>query len=281
MAEPSSPIILTPADFADTGQWRLLIYITHTGMRALLRHATDRERPLLQLLHEEWEPASAEVQMSKIENTVYAHPSLLDDYATEVVVETPRVAWMPDTFLADGTFGEESVYHTVFADAEGDVLTDRTGEATALYEFLPEFDSFMARTLPGARLRCHLGVLVERFLHDSAPGDTTLRIYMDMRDGEADLVALRSGRLVSASVQPWHTAEEAAYRIFHLLNAYATDRTDVKVSVNGTDPVSVDGVLSLTAGFCREAKPMQLSDGARRSGLPLSAALLVYKQDTI
>ncbi len=250
-------------------------------MRALLRHATDRERPLLQLLNEEWEPASAGVQMSKIENTVYAHPSLLDDYATEVVVETPRVAWMPDVFMADGSIGEDSVYHTVFATSKGDVLTDRTGEATALYEFLPDFDSFMARTLPGARLRCHLGVLVERFLAESRSDDPTLRIYMDLRQGEADLIALRSGRLVSASVQPWHTVEEAAYRIFHLLNAYSTDRTGVKVSVNGMDAATVEGVLSLTAGFCREAMPMQLPDGARRSGLPLSAALLVYKNDTI
>ncbi len=104
---------------------------------------------------------------------------------------------------------------------------------------------------------------------------------MDLRQGEADLIALRSGRLVSASVQPWHTVEEAAYRIFHLLNAYSTDRTGVKVSVNGMDAATVEGVLSLTAGFCREAMPMQLPDGARRSGLPLSAALLVYKNDTI
>lgn len=245
-------------------------------MRALLRHVSDAERPLIQLFDEQWDPAGCGSLLAKIENAVYSHPSLLDDYATDVVIETSRVTWVPDSLLSSGRLNEETVYQAVYPGASSDVLTDRVGEATALYEFIPDFGSFMARTLPGARLRPHIAVLVEKFL--AAPRDPdTLCIYADMRAGEIDLVAVKNESLVSASVQPWQSAEDAAYRIFHLINAYSSGGADCRVSVNCSDQALVSQVLGFTRGFCREAAVMKLPERMAACGLPLAAAMLMCK----
>lgn len=245
-------------------------------MRALLRHVSDGERPMVQLFDEQWDPSGSTSILAKIENAVYSHPSLLDDYATDVVIETSRVTWVPDSLLSEGRLNEDTVYQAVYPGSGSDVLSDRVGDATALYEFIPDFGSFMARTLPGARLRPHIAVLAERFL-DARSEPDTLCIYADMRDGEIDLVAVKNGALVSAAVQPWQSAEDAAYRIFHLLNAYSSCGADSRVSVNCADKELAGQVLGFTRGFCREAGMMELPERMAGSGLPLAALLLICK----
>ncbi|MDE6010657.1 MAG: hypothetical protein K2F87_04315, partial [Muribaculaceae bacterium] len=71
MATPNSSVILTPADFADTGQWRLMIYVSHSGMCAVLRHISDLSRPAVMLFHEKWAPEEGEALLKRIETAVY------------------------------------------------------------------------------------------------------------------------------------------------------------------------------------------------------------------
>ena len=81
MTETSSvqPIILTPADFADTGQWRLLINIADEGMCAFLRHISDREKPIVEMFRTNWTSSDPASLLKNIDNAVYDHPGLLDD----------------------------------------------------------------------------------------------------------------------------------------------------------------------------------------------------------
>lgn len=278
MPDPTAQVILTPADFADTGQWRLLIYVSSGGMRALLRHASDKSRPAVQIFNEEWRSESPDILMRHIENAVYEHPSVLDDYATEIVVEAQELTWVPSgIFDGDGISEDvaEEIFRSVYPEGSCEVMADRIGEETALYTLAPGFDGFMARTIPGARMRSHLGVLAERLRRMDA-GSGRLRVYADIRERRMDLLAFRGEGLVSASLQSWNTPEDAAFRIFSLLNAYSSGAEDSEVYLRG-DGDNVREVLSLTSGFCHVAGRIPLPEGVDALSLPLAAALSLYK----
>lgn len=258
-------------------------------MRALLRHATDRARPAMQIFCDSWGEVPRASLLERIENAVYEHPSVLDDYATEIVVETPRLTWAPAALLDEEESAEERIFHTVEAfGAEtpaaggwcaGEVLADRIGEETALYSLCDGFDAFVARTLPGARMRSHMAVLAEK-LREMNRADGRLHIYADMRPGgEMDILAFRSGCLISGSVRQCDSAEDAAYRVFGLLNEYSAGPDDAEVHLHG-DAAKVEAVRQLTGAVCGKCDTLDFGEAIEQSGLPLAAAMLMYNNRT-
>ena len=144
----------------DTAEWRLIIHITKGGMSAYLKSEEDPMEPLITLFHEEWEVDDKEL-LKRIEDAVYDHPQLLDDFSTEIVVNTTKALWVPKGEVQPADTGAEypdrdetDIYNMVYEAAEEDIFIDEVNGMICLYTLVPGLHPFIRRTLPGARTWC-------------------------------------------------------------------------------------------------------------------------------
>lgn len=273
----SSPVILTPADFADTGQWRLIIDVSAEGMGAVLRHVSDLTRPAVRVFSERWEFSKGKELLKRIENAVYEHPGILDDYATEIVVDTDKITFVPSDIVGTDEFPEESIYSTMFPGEE--VITENLGEATVLCSLVNGFDGFMARTIPGARIRSHLGVMAS-FVKDTVSRDENFSVRVIFGDGKGYFFAFGEGRLICASEHALQSAEECLGIIADMDKVWGSDSAKKDISIITSDiesEPSVDFMESLTALNPRTSY-FRLSREVAESGSPIAAAMLIFKE---
>ena len=274
MSDLNPRMVISPADFADTGQWRLIIYISGRGMKDFLKHTADPARPLAEMLSTVWTDSDPASLLRNIENAVYDHPGLLDDYATEIILETPRICFAPNEILDSAEASEDEIFNALFPGEDQEVLTDRLPDCTALFTLTRGLEGFVSRTIPGSRIRSHLAVMAERFRRQKATGP---RVYVDIRDGEADILAFNDETLLSASVQRWRTPEDIAYRIFNLLTAYDRQPADTQVNLSG-DRTTCETLTKILQNFCQDVipttLPVSLGDDA---ALPLAALLQAFR----
>lgn len=274
MSDYNSRLVLTPADFADTGQWRLIIYISHVGMRAFLKHISDKSRPMAEMFSIGWKDADSATLLNNIENVVYDHPGLLDDYATDIIIRTSKVCFVPNNFLDEDSVSEEDIFTSLFPGEGQEVIADRLRDCTALFTLVRGLDGFFSRTIPGARIRSHLAVLTEHFRRHKSAGP---RIYLDIREGKTDILAFKDENLLSASVQRWKKTEDIAYRIFNLINTYGLKPLEATIYMTGPYEIK-NSVTELIRPYCREVTstplPVNLPDEMQ---LPLPVVLQAFR----
>ena len=98
-----------------------------------------------------------------IENAVYDHPAVLDDFEADIVVTTARYMFVPAE-LADDADLCVMAFSTVFGDTSAeDVMTDTVGEYAVLYMAVPGLRQFLARTFAGSRVACHATTLLSHW----------------------------------------------------------------------------------------------------------------------
>ncbi len=257
-------------DFTDTGQWRLIVYISERGMTALLRHIEDVSQPLVQLFSAEWEADDSPL-LSRVEAAVYDNPRLFEDYATEVIVETSRLTWVPDEFLYGEDAvedAEQTIFSALFPTECEEVLSERVCGMTALFTLTRGLGAFLGRTLPGARIRSHIGVIAERVSRMTA---TTPRIFADIRKQQVDILAFDGKTLLSTTTQPWRAPSDVAYRIYHQADVLGITPDNLTVNLSGLEDVrgEVKETLMKHCHSVEDSEPAPTSGGT----LPLAAAI--------
>ncbi len=266
---------LSASDFADTGQWRLIIYISLRGMSAYLKHTSDKSCPIARMLSVTWQDADPAALLKNIENTVYDHPALLNDYATEIILETPHTTFVPNEIIDEEEDSESIVYSALFPGGDPEIISDRLTDCTALFSLTRGIDGFISRTMPGSRIRSHLAVFAERMSRRSAPG---VRVYLDIRQGEADILAFEDSTLLSASVQKWRTPEDIAYRVLNLLHAYSISPKDANIYIAGPEDKR-ETLTSILGNFNSEISPMLLPlNPGKEIKMPLAALLQAFRE---
>lgn len=265
--------------FSDTGQWRLIVYLSATGMQAYLKHASDASRPIEKVLDTSWGLPGRKEILKKIEETVFDNPALLDDYATEIIIETPRTLFAPMEVLDSEDSAEETIFSTIFPGSENEMIIDRIDDIAVLFSLTPGLEGFISRTIPGARLRSHLAVLTQYFAGKNT--DAT-RIYVDLRSQEIgntagdpavkemDIIAFDRKKLLSASTHEWETTEDMAYNILHLIRAYdlRTDEVEINISGKGEEKGKL---MELLRKFCSYVVLTTLPASGKE--LPLAARI--------
>lgn len=117
----------------DTGQWRLVVYITASGLRAYLKNVADGSLPIEEIASAQWGDVERKDILQKIEAAVYDNPDLMDDYATDIIVQTPRVAFAPSRLLDIEEYAEDMVFKSLFPGSDSEVSIDHIGDVAALY----------------------------------------------------------------------------------------------------------------------------------------------------
>lgn len=206
---------LSAADFADTGQWRLIIKIFSNGMSAYLENTihTDLEPQLL--FSSNWE-SDPDALLRNIESSVYDHPRVLDDFSARIIIYDRKTVFMP-TQLAEEIEGGEEIYYTaLYSVNPEDVISEAEGDVTAAYSPAPGLNGFLNRTFPGARITCNLMNSYRR-VKKTGTGN---RIYIETRPGEADFILMNGDSLLSASTHSWNAESDILYHAFNIMDVY-------------------------------------------------------------
>lgn len=242
---------LTAADFADTGQWRLLLNIGVTGLQAFLENTLHPEIPPQPLCETHWDLNKDKLRKN-IEEAVYSNPRLLDDFATRIILFDPRTLFIPTEIAEERAGAEEENYKKVYTAEEADIMTDTDRDLTAAWCLAPGVKSFLMRTFPGARITCNLMEKV-RSLRKSNTGGA---IFAFARNGETDIIFLKDRELISASTHEWTHPDDIAFLVLNLLATYNHKIDDVFVKVSGmeTDTEAWKFIQKKSKGLIPEIK---------------------------
>ncbi|MDE5796545.1 MAG: DUF3822 family protein, partial [Muribaculaceae bacterium] len=183
------------AELADTGRWHLVVRIGDKGAEAWLNYIADNSRPN-RLFTIDFD--DSETHIEQLERAVYDNPRVLDDFSTDVIIDTDRVLWTPKS--ANDPETVRLMADTLWPDLATDVLTDRTGTDVCHFVLTPGLATCMQRTFPGARVVCGLSVL-RRFVATHHSKGTTL--YVDFSDKSMiHILATQADKLLFASTKP-------------------------------------------------------------------------------
>lgn len=218
---------LTAADYADTGQWRLILRIRKDGMSAHLENTLHEGIEPQELFSARWE-ADSEQMLRNIENAVYDHPRVLDDFSARIIIYDRKIAFMP-TAMAEETEGaEENIFLALYDGDADDVMSESDGDITAAYAPAPGLKGFLNRTFPGARIGCNL----MNMLRNVRKGEG-IRLHIAVRDAEADFILLRGEELLAAVTHDCRADDDIIYHGFNLMDVYSLEPASTRVAIHG------------------------------------------------
>lgn len=255
----------------DTAEWRMVIYVSARGMSAYLKNIENPLEPVVTLFEEKWQEDDHSL-LRHIETAVYDHPQLLDDFSTEIIICSPRSLWIPDEYAGD--YEEQArLYNIVYKADEEDIFSDSFNGMSCLFTLAPGLPSFLRRTLSGAKISSHLGVLVRRFI---TRGGEMPRIYVDIREGAVDFVVLDDRKLLLASSHEWRDPNDIAYHVFNIMDVYGLNPQNTQVSLSGLRDVKQQLVKTLREQISYVMLTMMPS-AVQKSDMPITAAIALAK----
>lgn len=220
---------LTAADFADTGQWRLLLKIGCTGLEGWLENTFHPEIEPQPLCVAQWN-INKDMLRNNIEEAVYNNPRLLDDFATRIILYDPRTLFIPSRIADESLGAEEELYKKVYTAEEIDIQSDKEGDITAVWCLAPGVKGFLMRTFPGARITCNLMEKVCQLRKENSG----LSLFAEARKNEVDIIFLDGNDLLSASTHEWTHADDIAYLVLNLIEVYNKTTKDTKIVLKGS-----------------------------------------------
>lgn len=171
----------------------------------------------------------ADNELRRIENAVYDHSEILEEYDTRLLIHTPRILCVPPSTPPQViTAAMKRIY-----DAEAaDVYTRQHAGATVAFTLCRGIKGFLGRTFAGVEPDCGIGPLLDRFASLRTPADTT-RVYADLDGDYMHLMAFESDRLLHASVHRTPEPADAAYFIFALWQQLGLAADEGELNVSG------------------------------------------------
>jgi len=255
----------------DTADWRLIVYISRTGMSAYLKNEEDPTEPVITLFSRSWD-ADDDALLQRIETAVYENPQLLDDFSTDIVIVTEKTLWAPRK-LMDESEGEEEIFNKVYKASYEDIFIDELDDKICMYTLVDGLQPFLRRTLPGARTRCQQTLEVSRYVDRFADMP---RLYVDIRDGEADYIAFDGKRLLIAATHLWKDKMEIAYQVFNIMDIYGLDREECQVSLSGKREIKGEMMLFLREHI-KYVMLTMMPGAVAKSDLPFAVGLLLSR----
>lgn len=219
---------LTAADFADTGQWRLIIRIFDNGMSAHLENTLHPGLEPQVLFSSGWD-RDPENLLRNIENAVYDHPRVLEDFSAKVILYDARTVFAPTEYIEESAGAEETLYSALYSCEGEDVMTDSDKDVSVVYCPGQGIRGFLNRTFPGARFVNNLMELL-RELRRKNDGQ---RLGVSVRNNEADFVLMGGDglSLLSASTHRWNSWSDIVYHAVNILEVYDCEVGETAVTV--------------------------------------------------
>ena len=265
------------ASLADTGQWRLTVEISADGIAAVLKNTDYQDADTLLLFRKEWISGSSEL-LDEVETAVYENPRILEDFATRIILTTPKSLWIPADYTEDEEF-DDRFFTSVYPAEPEDISADFGAEEVCLYTLSPGLRSFLQRTLPGSRISSHITVLKEAFEKIEAEKVKSLfsrptlqSIYVNIDGRRADIMAFRDGKLLSAASHSWVEPMDITYTTLLVAKAYDMDPAETEITVAAPGELTPE-INAALVGIYPEISFIMLPESVQEQGLSFAAAL--------
>lgn len=213
--------------FVDTGQWRLMLSISKNGMAGMLKNIMQPEEPPVSIFHRGW--SAEEDLLEMVKSTVYDNPRMLDDFATQIIITSQRTLWIP-TVMTEYEEYDENFFTSFYKADYVDIFTDFDDDQVCLYTLAPGLNSFLSRTLPGCRIASHLSILKNHYKSLAKKG---INIFIDLRDGEFDIITFNGEALISAVAHPYTSLFDIEKYVRLLGEAYALNLKEANIHLYG------------------------------------------------
>jgi hypothetical protein len=259
----------TAVRIGDTSDWKLIVVISETGMSAWLKNIVNPTEEVIELFVERWE-RNSDMLLSNIENAVYDHPQVLDDFSADIAIVAPRSVWVEPEYAEADDDETAELYNLLYNADEEDVMQEESADALCLYTLVPGLKAFLQRSFPGARIHSHIAVLAKRFRER---GSDMPCIFIDIRENEADFVVFDNRRFLFAATHTWQEVTDIEYHLYNLVAVLGIKLTDLQVSLSGLRDVKSSLIAPLRERIPFVMHTMLPSMGAK-SDMPLVAMLL-------
>lgn len=224
----SEPRKIAPHLITDTGVWRLTVEISEHTLQAWLRRNDDPDDPVYYLAGETW---TGEDSLRNVENAVYDHPLVLDDFEADIIITTPKFLFLPAE-AGNDSMTCRNAYSMVFGEtADDEIFVDRAGEYLCVYMLMPGLKPFLSRSFAGSRISSHISLLIRHWERTTPEGRC---IFADISKDTIDIGAFADGKLVNAARHKWTAPDDILYYIANSARVFGNVRLDtVSLYVSG------------------------------------------------
>lgn len=266
------------ATITDTGQWKLVVYISECRLTAVLKNVSFPDvNPVLVL--DKVFTAKPEDFLHEVESIFYDNPRLLDDFTTKIVIDTPRALWIPTSLIDDGDEFNTEFFTEIFPCAPKEIFLEVSDDVSCAFASADGLKSFLERTIPGCKIASTLSVLKEHFhaieLQPDLIGkkaDEENALYVGVEGERAYIYAFSKGSLLCGTAHNWKDPADIAYFAYLAAKAYDINHNSTRIYALDFGKESADFKEIMGAGFNSVLlleKPKLISE----NGLPLSVAL--------
>lgn len=238
--------------FYDTGEWKLSIFISKTEFSAKLSHIDADDKRAYTVVNEQWEDGEIESVLPRIETIIYNNPRLLDDFATNITIQTEKALWIPTELTEDENY-KEDFFSSVYDVKPEDIFFDYGEEISCLYYLAPGVKSFLNRTLPGCKIACSLATYKTmtdksealRLTHSELPASIYVKIY----PSHSALTAYHDGNFLSGAFHPRENLDDIIYRILLSARAYGLTHKSIFLTLYSQDSSALKIAEQLSEHF--------------------------------
>lgn len=259
----------TAVRIGDTSDWRLIAVIAETGMAAWLKNIVNPTEPVIELFTQRWE-RNPDRLLENIENAVYDHPQVLDDFSADIAIVAPRTLWVPEDFNDADESEISPLFTSLYPVEDADIMRQDTAGAICLYSLTPGLKAFLQRTFSGAKIHSHIALMATRFRDRNADMPA---IYIDIREEEADIIVFDGRRLLFSATHNWISTSDIQYHLFNIVNVLGLNPRNVQISLSGERDPKNQLITPLREQFPFVMLTMLPSVGVK-TGMPLAAMLL-------
>lgn len=260
----------------DVSDWRLTVYISAVGMSAYLRNMEDKTAPVETLFEETWRDDDT-MLLQQIENAVYDHPQVLDDFTADIVICTPKLLWFPASVTETEDATPEELFAEVYPVEAEDVLIDQSEGILGAYTLCSGLPAFLYRTFPGARVSHVQSLIRQRFAGRNADA---VRIYVDIREGEADFIIFNGTKFVQGCVHSYRQASDLVYHILNLSEVYGLNPETLQVHLSGKREVR-DELIPLLRRHIEYVMHSMVPSFVNDAEMPLGAAIAASRPASV
>lgn len=262
--------------FTDTGQWRLIVSLAQGEMSAILKNMVDTSIPASVFFKKNFDASSNLLQ--EIESVIYDNPRILEDFATHIIITTPRSLWIPVEFTDDDEF-DENLFTCAYPCRAEDIFSDLGDQEVCLYTMAPGLNSFLKRTLPGCKITSHLSVLKGAFeklefekMRSEGKNLSFKSIYVSIQDKLADIFAFENGKFICGASHQWFAPSDIAYKASLVAKAYGFSPDVTDLQIVGNPSVSQE-VKDLIGEYFCNVGVSDLPSASYILGVPATSAL--------
>lgn len=209
---------------ADPSAHKLLIEISNFGLKAYF--VSDNKAEPVEAVHATW-TAGTDNPLALIENAVYDHPALMDDFNSTILLNTDKILCFPEGTPDDIIYAAMT---QVFATSDDDVWIHDTDGIITAYTLCRGLKSFLDRTFSGVRVLPSAAPLVGYF---KSGGRLGWRLYADYSGQMLTLMLFSGANLTHVSVRECHAVSDAEYFIFLLWKYMRLAIDDTEIFVSG------------------------------------------------